>query len=315
MTNSTTESVLSSTSNTLSNRIPIFIGQRKTIKKSTIKFVDNTHSTISISSDISNQIDIESIKLNINYWKLISNIISFNNSTNPLTQVIFNIPLPVGLDSTCTFVVFDNNNNILFSSSINKIIATITTLDSIILNTPLTLTGTLNIALIKSITENLPYTFSGNVILVNYDNKISCPDYSYVSVANSTISYILKSTQFNYTIYRPMDITQAIIDNELNYNIKQGLIASQTTGCIIINYIDQLGNLFDLLDTLLYGYSIVPIDLDSSTINNISGYVKNREYNNRFYTQINPVVENVFNKILLTATTIRSDMSSNGGEV
>jgi len=308
MTNSTTESVLSTTTNNLNTRIPIFIGQRKTLVKSTIKFVDNTCSSILLPTDVSNQIDSDSIKLSIKYWKTIFSS-SFNNATNPLTQVLLNASLPVGLDSTCLFVVFDSNNNILFSTTIDKIISTITTLDYIILHDALILTGTLNIALIKSVTENLSYALSGNIILVNYDNKISCPDYSYVSVSKSTISYILKSTQFNSIIYKPTDITQDVIDNELNYNIKQGLIASKTTGCIIINYIDQLGDLFDFLDQSLYGYSIVTIDLDSSTINNISNYVKNREYNNRFYTQINPVVENVFTKILLTATTVRSGMS------
>lgn len=293
MSNSVTESVVSTIQTTTSNMIPIFIGQSQSYLESVPQFTDILYSHIALPNNQNKNIDTSSVNLNIKYWKQLYSG-TYTISSPPNTQIIFSIALPLELDLTCMFVVFDSDNNILFSSTINTINSNLTTLNYILIDIPLTLSGSLILGIIKTVTENLDYTLDvdSQGLVVIYDNKISSTSFSYVCIQNSTISYNINNIGFSAKIYSAINSLNSNamlledISNESNNDIKQGLIASQNSGCIVINYDSTCNsqNIINYLEANHNGYYLIPINLDINTINALSSYIKNNS--NQFLSML-----------------------------
>lgn len=277
-----------STTTTVDNMIPIFIGISKTQVSSIPVFTDSTYNIIQLNPDSDQIIDSTSIVPTISYWQELTTEISLTNSSS--TNIITcSIPITAKFNPNCLFVIYDSSNNLLFASNISSFTYNLTSLISFTLSTTLTLTGTLTYKLIEKVSEVIPYTYniSSQQVSLTFSNRSNIVSFPTVINADSIITYNTTINTSTLTIYNPVTATD--ISNEKNLELSKGL--NYSSQAIVVSIPDEtyINNAIDLIKYQTVGYYIVPINLSTTSINILSAYVKSI-VDNRFLSLLIPAV-------------------------
>lgn len=259
--------------------IPIFIGQSQRLIKEKPTFIDNDYTIIQLPIKDNSNIKESSIKAKITYWKYYTEEITYINNANDTIKIPLNVSIENQIDNGI-FVVYDNLNNLLFSSNITKYNYTLTELESIELSKALILTGTLKCRIIYKYNDYLDFTYDNSTkqIFLIYTDKVNLISLKSVIAEQSYVTYIENISKTSYVIYD--EITEDIIKNEYNTNIQIGLSKSSQAILISIENEYYINEVIQILKTLNYGYYIVPINLIKSNIDLLINYVKDENDNN-----------------------------------
>ena len=262
---------LPSTQPAIDNMIPIFIGTSKTNYSGQPVFTDTTYNVIQLTLDDSYIIDPISIIPTITYWKEVSaGTISIVAPTNLIT---LSIPVTAKFNSNSLFIIYDNENNLLFSSTINNFTYNLNNLISINLDNQLTLTGSLNFKLISKVTEIIPFIYNAYTkqITLQFTSKSNNVSFPNTVTNQSTISY---NYTINEIVITTFDPTVDIAANEQNPELSDGL-SLLTTQAIIISIPNDsyIGAVIELLKIQTIGYYIVPINLSDTSVTLLNSFI------------------------------------------
>jgi hypothetical protein len=277
-----------STTTTVDNMIPIFIGISKTQVSSIPVFTDSTYNIIQLNPDSDQIIDSTSIVPTISYWKDLTSEINLTNSSSTNT-VICSIAITSKFNSNSLFVIYDSSNNLLFASNISSFTYNLNSLISFNLSTILTLTGTLKYKLIEKVSEIIPYTYdvSSKQVTLTFTNRSNIITFPTVIKVDSTIVYNYTNNTAILTVYDTISSTD--ISNEKNLELSKGLNYSKQAIVVSIPNETYINDAINLIKYQTVGYYIVPISLSDSSIKLLSSYVKSIT-DNRFLSLLIPGV-------------------------
>lgn len=257
--------------------IPILIGKNNSLYTEALTFTDINKTLLQLSNINNVLIDENSILVNIDSWNLKTSKFTITNAVSNTKEININLNLTEKLVNSSTFIIVNNNDEILFSSKVDKFIYNQLNLTKIILTNELNLTGSLDCYFINLENRKITGAFNSftNIVTINTDFIFKTPSFnciqnsSYITYVGSSRSYYIKYIE---------EITQNDIDEEKNPSIKAGLLLGSSA--IIISYPNDsyIGEILEDLDKLELGYYIVPIDLESK--NKLASYVKSTE---KFY--------------------------------
>lgn len=248
----------------LDKMIPIYISQRQVETVEEINFLDNS---VSLSQlDKTKNIDFTTLKCNVTYWQMLTPFIEINNSGElyqSISDIIYTVELYHSFNEKSTFIVVDDNGEVVFASNFINAIYDDTEFLQATLTVPFDLNGVYHFCFIQKITEDLNTTQDAsynNVINIEfndlfiYNNLIT----SFPRIVSSAITYGAIQ-DYNITYYN--SITSDDIDSEYYEPLRQVLKLSKQ--CVAISYPSDkyLNQLLEDIDKLSTGYYIVPINL------------------------------------------------------
>lgn len=276
-----------STVPTIEKMIPIFIGTSKTIVSEKPTFTDNTYEVIQLSTNNEYEIDQNSIIPYITYWKLVSAEFFMNFQTP--TYIVYLPDINPGIfDKESIFVLYNNGQDLLFSSKIKSFTYDNGSLTSLELVDKCPFVGDYSFALISKVKENLlvNYNSSTKQITINTDNFAFFNLLETVFLNESTVTYNIYNKSVELKTFQT--ITSEDITNEQNPAISKGLSLSNSAVVINIPNDTFINSVIELIKTLDYGYYIVPIDLSINSIKALSSYVQFSESNTSYKTLLIP---------------------------